>query len=104
MTGKANHKTATEQPCVIYKAWTNLITGEVEIVYETATSGRILLEIFHCDGQIVKTIHSTFEVCGAHKVIWNGKDSSGTSMPNGVYTCRLITQRASVSKQFILAQ
>ena len=93
-----------DAPCITYKAWTNLISGDVEIVYETGTSGRILLEIYHCDGQIVKTIHSSFEVCGAHKVIWNGKDSSGTSMPNGVYTCRLITQRASVSKQFILAQ
>jgi len=104
MDKKICHDALPDPQCIIYKACTNLITGEVEIVYETNDSGRMLLEIYRCDGQMVKTIHSVYEHRGVHKVFWDGKDNFDQSVQNGVYTCQLFTKGASVSKQFILAK
>jgi hypothetical protein len=50
---------------------------------------RVKLQIFSVTGRLVRTVSDGPLERGAHTAVWNGLDSRGRVVPNGVYFCRL---------------
>ena len=59
------------------------------IIFQTLRYGHVLLRIFNLQGRLVRTLVDGNIRAGFHKVVWDGKDSSGRSLSSGIYIYRL---------------
>ena len=65
-------------------------------------SSHLELSIFDIRGRLVRVLLSDYEANGMQKIIWDGTDRSGISVPSGLYICRLSTSEYSLMKKLIL--
>jgi len=59
------------------------------IIFQTLRDGHVLLRIFNLQGRLVRTLVDGNIKAGFHKVLWDGRDSSGRSLSSGIYIYRL---------------
>jgi CSLREA domain-containing protein len=62
---------------------------ETQIRYDLPKAAYVRVEIFNILGEKVKTLVDEKKPAGAHKIIWNGRTSTGGSAVSGVYIYRL---------------
>jgi hypothetical protein len=67
----------------------NPFDGGTSIGFTLQSAGRVELQIFSITGQLVATLCNSQMDRGAHSLNWNGLDSRGTALPNGIYFYRL---------------
>lgn len=67
----------------------NPFDGGTSIGFTLQSGGRAELQIFSITGQLVATICNGQMDKGAHSLNWNGLDSHGRALPNGIYFYRL---------------
>nr|MBC8527538.1 T9SS type A sorting domain-containing protein [Candidatus Cloacimonadota bacterium] len=72
------------------------------IEYGLPQRGRVKLSIYNIRGQLVKTLVEEETSSGWHKVIWNGKDSSGKSVGMGVYLYKIKNGKFTSIKKMLL--
>ncbi|RPH92017.1 MAG: hypothetical protein EHM72_18030 [Calditrichaeota bacterium] len=53
------------------------------------TTADITLEIFAINGQLLSSVAVGRHASGYHLYEWNATDDRGSSLPSGVYLCRL---------------
>jgi len=58
--------------------------------YELAKPGNVIIQIYDASGVPVRKIEAGIKGTSMQKVSWDGKDQSGTSFPDGVYTFRVV--------------
>ena len=58
------------------------------VPYSLASPGRVEIRIVDISGRIIKTILQEAEE-GENRVLWDGTDHSGRSVPSGVYFLRM---------------
>jgi hypothetical protein len=63
----------------------NLFSNKLDIEYGIVHSGKVEIEIYNTTGRKIKTLMSATKNAGYHKISWNGKDSSGKNLVNGIY-------------------
>jgi hypothetical protein len=68
----------------------NPFNPETVIEYSLSGSGDCDLIIYNINGQVVRTLVSEYQQAGSYKVIWNGRDDSGSILPSGVYLYKLV--------------
>jgi flagellar basal-body rod modification protein FlgD len=54
--------------------------------YQLARNGRVTVQIYDANGQLVRTIDEGARSSSKQKLVWNGKNEQGTSLPDGAYT------------------
>jgi hypothetical protein len=59
------------------------------IPYQLPEDGFVTLKVYDLTGKLVTTLVSDHKPAGYHNVLWNGKDSHGTSVATGVYFYRI---------------
>jgi len=59
------------------------------ISYDLPQATEVRLQIYNVLGQNVKTLVDDFQEAGAHNVIWNGTDNTGTQVASGIYFYRI---------------
>ncbi len=67
----------------------NPITSVSKIGFQLPKSSLVQLKVYNLVGQEVITLVEEMREAGAHSLYWDGRDSSGRELPNGVYFCRL---------------
>jgi len=72
------------------------------IEYQLSEQTFVTLEIFDILGKKVRTLANSSQSTGSYKVIWDGKNGSGKSVPTGVYLYRLSTEKQSAIRKLIL--
>jgi len=72
------------------------------ISYDLNNNSKVKLEIFNIKGQKVMTLEGGEKVAGHHDIVWNGKDSEGSSVSSGIYFYQLITEKYSSVKKMVL--
>ncbi|MCK5787422.1 MAG: T9SS type A sorting domain-containing protein, partial [Chlamydiia bacterium] len=72
------------------------------ISYDLKNDSKIKLEIFNIKGQKIITLEDGEKVAGYHNIIWNGKDSEGSSVSSGIYFYNLDTKDYSSVKKMVL--
>jgi flagellar basal-body rod modification protein FlgD len=65
-------------------------TGSYEL---SAPAKKVTLEILNEDGAIVASFNGP-TTTGNHKIAWDGKDNSGKSLPDGLYTMNIVATDA----------
>lgn len=82
--------------------WPNPFGGRTSIRYQTASKGKVLLEIYDISGRLVKVLVNEVKGIGVHKVSWDGKDERSKRVPGGIYFYRLITGNKVVNRKLVL--
>jgi len=59
------------------------------ISYSLSKAGQVKISVFNVMGQKIQELVNKKVAAGAHKVIWNGKDSNGMTAASGIYFYRL---------------
>jgi hypothetical protein len=67
----------------------NPLTGSTTIGFALPTAAEVSIEIYGVDGRRVTTLLSQKRQPGQHSVVWNGRDSHGAPVGQGVYFCKV---------------
>ena len=55
------------------------------ITYDLSYPSYVVLEIFNCTGQKIKTLLSKKQEGGSYRIVWDGADEKGISVSSGIY-------------------
>jgi len=61
--------------------------GQVsEAYYQLTGSGKVTVQIYNAQGQLVRVLEAGLKDTSKHKIEWDGKDQRGVAQPNGTFT------------------
>jgi hypothetical protein len=80
----------------------NPFNPETIIEFSVPRSTQVRVEILNMLGQRVATLVDGHRDSGNHQVRWDGKDSQGNSVANGVYFYRLATDEGTIVRKMLL--
>ena len=61
------------------------------------------LRIYDVTGQVVRELVSTSQMAGTHSVVWNGRNSGGAQVANGLYLYELrVGDYRSIRKMILM--
>lgn len=64
----------------------------------------VSLAIYTVHGQRVSTLVDQVQMPGEHRVIWDGRDGSGSMASSGIYVCRMIAPGAVQTRRMLLVK
>ncbi|QLA16655.1 flagellar hook assembly protein FlgD [Desulfolutivibrio sulfoxidireducens] len=70
--------------------------GEASTIYYTVATDaeEVVANVLDEDGNVVRTVDIGAETAGDYEFVWDGMDSDGNVMDDGVYTVTILTQDA----------
>ena len=71
------------------------------ISYETKKEGKVSLSIYNLRGQLIRTLQDEYIPGGKHSIVWDGKDSRGRTVAEGIYLCRLKTAETTLTRRML---
>ncbi|MFA6911011.1 MAG: FlgD immunoglobulin-like domain containing protein [Candidatus Cloacimonadaceae bacterium] len=76
----------------INKNYPNPFNPDTNIIYGLGKSGNVSLDIYNVRGQRVRNLLNTEQKEGWYKLIWDGSDDRGNTLPSGMYYLRLTVE------------
>ena len=73
------------------RSYPNPFNSEIEIVYLLPESCHVIISVFNLRGKLIRILKKSKNDSGFSKVVWNGKNESGNSVPHGFYFYRIET-------------
>lgn len=67
------------------------------ISYYLPADAFVTLDIYNVNGARVRRLVNGHIEQGSHDAVWNGRDSTGTSLSSGIYFCRLVIEGQTVA-------
>ncbi len=80
----------------------NPFNPETTIFFTLPTPGRVELTIYNIKGQRVITLLSEYHDAGEHRIIWNGKNDTGSKVATGIYYYRMTTPEYTETRKMLL--
>jgi len=80
----------------------NPFNPSTTIMFDTARSGHVTIDIYNVKGQHIKEVVSDSFSAGKHSVVWNGDDATGRSVGSGVYFYRMTMDSFSSTRKMLL--
>ena len=84
----------------LYQNYPNPFNGETIISFRLLEKQKTSITIYNILGQEVKKLKDEIILAGEYKIVWNGTDNYGASLPSGIYFVRL---QSNKSQQLIKA-
>jgi hypothetical protein len=81
----------------------NPTSSTASVRYALSVPGRMSLDIYDISGRLVRNLASGDVNAGENSVMWDGKDSSGHTAANGVYTVTLSAQGKVETRRLVVA-
>lgn len=78
------------------------INGVTRITYSLAQPSRTALKIFDASGRVVKTLVNAQMSAGVYEANWDGTSENGLTVAQGVYFCRLETDRTNQMRKLTI--
>ena len=66
-------------------------------MYNVFTPSPLKIDILDSSGSLVQEVFSANAQAGAYLVFWDGRDSAGELLPEGVYTVRVSVEAGATS-------
>lgn len=82
--------------------WPNPFRRSTGITYSVPGGGNIALSIYDSSGRLVRALIDKYELAGSHSVVWDGTDSEGCQVKDGVYFCRVEFGELSKTRKMIM--
>ena len=80
----------------------NPFNPSVRIEYGVPALARVVVQVWGIDGRLVRALEDVERPRGFYAVEWNGLDGAGSSVPSGVYICRLVVGDEVMTKKLTL--
>ena len=95
--------TSNPRKLLISQNYPNPFNAQTTITYMLPASSEVSLYIFDITGRVVrKLVETQCQEAGAHKLVWDGTDSSGKSVSTAIYFYELQVQNRKFVKSMIL--
>ena len=76
-------------PCMLFPNYPNPFSAETTISFRVLSPCQVKIDICNILGQTMRTIMDKPLESGTHKVVWDGRDSSGKQLQSGAYFARM---------------
>ena len=80
------------------------VVRSASISYITPIAGDVKMQVYNRVGQSVITLVDEYKHAGSYAVTWNGRDTRGIDVPNGVYFVRLTCGSLACSKNIVVVK
>jgi flagellar hook assembly protein FlgD len=80
----------------------NPFNSQTTISYYLPTLSDVKIEIYNILGQKIWESFIYDQAPGKHKIVWDGENGSGNSLPSGLYFYKITTQKFSQSKKLLI--
>jgi len=80
----------------------NPFSVSTRVLYQIAESGSVSLSVYDATGRLVRTLVDENLPAGVYSATWNGRDSEGAPVPNGVYFYRLTSGGHNLTTKTVL--
>jgi hypothetical protein len=92
----------SESPVVIMlQNHPNPFMNNTILSFSLTKSGSVRLDIYNLKGQKVKTLVNNDMKTGIHSIPWDGSDNANVQVGNGIYLCRLVCGKETLTKRLI---
>lgn len=102
-TGKVKFSllTSRESPEKIYlnQNCPNPFTNETIISFGIKKRCQVALKVYNISGELVKVLQNASYDPGYYSCSWDGKDEVGRQLGNGIYFCRMETEKYSLTRK-----
>ncbi len=79
----------------------NPFTSQTAILYALPSQCAVDLVVYNSSGRLVRRLKSGIEKTGFYRVLWDGKDTKGEEVTEGIYFCRLEAGRFLATKKMM---
>ncbi len=86
----------------LHQNFPNPFNPSTTIAFDLPTPGRVNLSVYNLRGQLVRTLVDGEMPAGYQKVVWDGKDNSGSVAANGQYLFRISSEGRVFTKKMLL--
>lgn len=80
----------------------NPFSEETQIHITLAEESAVTLRVYGVSGRFITTIYSGWVDGGLTRIRWNRRDMDGNRLSAGVYFCRLVSNKSTVTKKLIV--
>ncbi len=80
----------------------NPFNPTTSIRFSLKDAGRVKLNVYNLKGQLVKTPADYEMSAGNHRILWDGKDTRGSSVASGIYLYRMETKDYKSTQKMML--
>jgi len=74
----------------------------VTIQFYIENNANTIINIYSCQGKLIKSVQAGELSQGNHQITWNASDSSGQKVSNGIYFIKVISENTIRSKKIFL--
>jgi hypothetical protein len=82
--------------------WPNPMRNTLSINFNLCRPAKVAVEIYSCNGTLVKQLTNETRESGVHTLVWNGCDKTGRQAGAGVYFMRLTLGDQTYGKQIAI--
>ena len=93
--------TVTPATLSLSRVYPNPFSSDTKIEYKLEEAAQVKLSVYNQRGQLVKQLVSGGKSAGTHTVSWDGRDTQGRKVSNGIYFARLISGKESSQRKLI---
>ncbi|MFQ6091230.1 MAG: cohesin domain-containing protein [bacterium] len=101
-TVESNGSPSIPREFALFQNRPNPFNPETHIEYGLPQAGYVRLDVYNVLGQHVVTLVDELKQAGFHTAHWDGRDSTGDEVPNGVYFCKIDTGQFVQTKKMVL--
>ncbi len=97
-------ETATQEtsPFQVLAAYPNPFIGKTKIHYSIPENGEVRMDILSQNGKLIRTILWAFQYAGKNTVVWEGNNTTGYPVANGIYHYRIRYKNQTKTGKLIL--
>lgn len=86
----------------LYQGLPNPFEHIISIKYDLPKATQVRLNIYNSAGQHIATLVKEHQAAGTYTKHWNGKNTDGLKLVNGIYICRLETDNFKATRKLLL--
>jgi len=88
----------------LYPNYPNPFNASTTFYYKLNKDGQVELSIYNILGELIKTVESTYQYAGEHRIQWDGTDSRGIPVASGgyIYQIRLEQDEVKIGKLLLV--
>jgi hypothetical protein len=90
------------KPTTLYQNYPNPFNPSTNVGFYLASPGRVSLVIYDVRGSVVRTLVDEAKPAGRHTALWDGKNDGGRQIASGVYYCRLVAGKTTLTKKLVV--
>ena len=100
--GPVSAEMAVPKSIDLAQNYPNPFNPVTNIRYQLPAQGKVLLQIYNTNGQLIRTLVNGDVAAGFHQVLWDGRTDAGVPAVTGVYYYRIIANGVSITKKMAL--